>query len=140
MTMTRTEEAIIRAIIMAQIASDAGKGIHAIFLPGGNNPGRTGYQSKEFYELRALKMIDSTPRCGINYWVEFTPDQNGFESVLVYFDIKVNGKRYQVSFHNPGHQTMELWGYVNRGRKTRWTHEIYGSRYACEELARMLTE
>lgn len=138
--MKKVEKAIIRAIVMAQIASDAGKGIHEIFLPGGDFPGETKYRYKEFYQLRALKMIDAAPRCCINYWCDIAPDQNGFESVLVYFDIKVGGTRFQVSFHNPGNQALGLWAYVHHGRKTRWTRELGGSRYACKKLADMLTE
>lgn len=138
MTMTKIQKAIVRAIVMAQIASDSGKGIHEIHLTGGNYPGSTGYRSKEFYELRALKMIDSAYRCGINYWCELAPDQNGYESIIVYFDIKVDDMRFQVSFHNPANNCIGLWGYVHHGRKTRWTRNLDGSRRACEELARHL--
>jgi len=138
MTMTNIEKAIIRAIIMAQISSDAGKGIHRIYIPGGNFPAIKKYRAKEFYELRALKMITASHRCGINFWCEFAPDQNGIDSVLVYFDIKVDGKRFQISFHNP---RIELFSeFVNRGRKTRWTADLSGSARSCQELARLITE
>lgn len=137
MTMTKIEKAIIRAIIMAQIASDSGKGIHRIYLPGGNFPGATGYKSKEFYELRALRMIRTNPRCGINYWCEIAPDQNGFPSVLVYFDIRVDGTRYQISFHNPKYTVPDFVPYLNTGRKTRWARST--SCYSvCEELAEII--
>ena len=138
--MTKIQAAIVRAIVMAQIASDAGKGIYDIHLPGGDFPGKTGYRSKEFYEIRALRMIDSSPRCGINYWVELALDQNGYSSFIVYFDIKVGEKRHQISFHNPAQHCFGLWDFENRGRKTRWTRDLGGSRRACEELAKYLVE
>lgn len=138
MTMTKLQKEIIRAIIMAQISSDAGKGMHRVFLPGGQYAARKGYRAKEFYELRALTMVDSTPKCGINYWVEATPDQNGIDSILVYFDIRICEKRFQISFHNPAWSSIR--SYVGKGRKTRWTHEYYGSVDACRTLARMIAE
>lgn len=127
---------IVRAIVMAQVASDAGKHVHNVHLHRDHHPHAEGYKSKDFYILRAVRMIDSAPPCGINYRAEEAPDQNGYNSVLIYFDIRYNGERYQVSFHNP--PTAELKKICGKGRKTRWTGEIGGSRRACQDLIQLL--
>ena len=59
---------IIRAIVMAQIASDSGKGQYG---DGGSCRGDRiakyrGYAAKPYYIAAAIKMINTTPRCGIN--------------------------------------------------------------------------
>lgn len=140
MKLTKTEKAIIRAIIMAQVASDAGKRQHLVYLPGAQYAASGKYRTKSFYELRALKMITTSPRCCINYRCELAPDQNGYPSVLIYFDIRVDGARYQVSFHNPSRKASDLMPFVGTGRKTRWTREIGGSTKACQKLARLIAE
>lgn len=121
---------IIRAIIMAQIASDAGKGEYG---DGGRCRGDRlakyrGYAAKPHYIAAAIKMINTTPRCGINYYCTTAPDQNGYPSVLVYFDIRWEGHRYQLSFHNPPQHSGLLRQYIGKGRPTRWNKWRGGSR------------
>lgn len=128
-----TARQIARAIVMAQIASDAGKKIYDLRLRGDRGPNEIGYGLKEAMIIRALRMIDTNPKMGFNYWCEMTPDQNGYPSILIYFDIKADGRRLQVSFHNPRScKALKKW--INKGRKTRWDRVRYGSRSACTEL------
>ena len=61
-------------------------------------------------------------------------DQNGYPSYISYFDFKINGKRYQVSFHTPKNLGKKLEKYVSTGRKTRWDRNPGGSVTACEKL------
>ena len=121
---------IIEMIILTQIASDAGKNIFddKIVLAGAAREyaEETGYGSKAYYERSAIELINKVPGCGINYWVS--------EDLIVYFDIRLNGKRYQISFHNPN-TSIILGKYVGKGRKTRWTCDIDGSRKAARELS-----
>lgn len=128
-------KSIIKNIILAQIASDSGKGIKTLpDFTGAREAIAEGYNKKDYYIASAIVLINSTPRSGINYYVEEKPDQNGYPSLVIYFDIKLNGKRYQISFHSPKNRTT-LYHFCSKGRKTRWTKEIEGSRKACEELS-----
>lgn len=132
---------ILSLICDAQIASDSGKGIEDIPVRTNSNDKalEAGYKKKEHYILAALKAIDKHPPCGINYYVQRTGDQNGYPSVLVYFDIKLDGQRLQVSFHNPYNRTsQELDNYIGKGRPTRWTGEIGGSRKAVFKIQEYL--
>lgn len=93
-----------------------------------------GYGLKQALIIRALRMIDTNPLMGISYWVEYAPDQNGFNSVLVYFEWKEDNRRFQVSFHNPARKAGELFKWVGKGRQTHWNHKMGGSREACDYL------
>ena len=130
-------------IILAQIASDAGKGIFDISIKDKrcDLAKIKAYDIKDRFILDAIKIIDSNPRCGVNYFVESTPDQNGYQSMLVYFDINFYGCRFQVSFHSPADKTS-LKNLSQKGRKTHWikrdSNTQIGSREACEQMAQVL--
>ena len=94
------EKDIIKNIILAQIASDAGKGYdnvaQASFPIIGKEVRKSmhfGYTIKDKYIQNAIELINATPRCSINYWCVKAPDQNGYDSIIAYFDIK-GMKRY----------------------------------------------
>lgn len=131
--MTKSVEArIALCIIRAQKSSDTGKGIDRISLSKKNSrPCRMGYGFKEADILEAIRLIRRN-KTRFNYWVEFAPDQNGVNSIVVYFDFKLDDKRYQVSFHNHNCGN-ELESYVNTGRKTYW-HKTFSSFYSCTKL------
>lgn len=128
----------IQLIIDAQRASDGGKGIRA--LPE-NWATVAGYTAKPILIRKALEIIDSHPRMGINYYVIEEGDQNGYPSILVYFEFKIDGERHQVSFHNPANPETfsELGKWVGKGRPTRWNKLVGGSRQACFEVLEYLT-
>lgn len=134
---------IIKNIILAQVASDAGKYVYTIknytppiLLKEVKAAEHFGYNRKEIYIQNAIKIINKTPRCGINYWCIKAPDQNGYDSIITYFDIKANGKRFQISFHSPYNRTL-LSDMNKKGRKTRWEKRENGSRNACIELLKI---
>ena len=132
-------KSIIKNIILAQIASDGGKNIKTLQnMKGAKEASKKGYAVKDKYIKTAITLINTTPMSGINYYVEEKPDQNGYPSMVIYFDIKLNEKRYQISFHSPKNRTT-LSHFCSKGRKTRWTKEINGSREACIELASILS-
>ena len=136
--LNNIQKNIIKYIILAQIASDGGKGIKTLqTFKKAKEAFLKGYAVKDKYILTAIKIIDSTPRCGINYFVKEASDQNGYASLIIYFDLKINEKRYQISFHSPKNRTL-LNQNKNKGRKTRWTGEVSGSRNACIELANLV--
>ena len=133
---------VVEAICKAQIASDAGKGIYELTCKKDKYAANTAYLSKENYILQALGVLTKSKiknkYANINYWCEKTGDQNGRPSIIVYFDIKINDKRKQVSFHTPLNQASEnLLKYVSTGRKTRW-NKLIGSREVCRQLIKEL--
>ena len=126
---------VIKAICKAQIASDAGKGIYALTCKNDKNAVNTAYLSKENYILQALGVLTKSKLTNINYWCEKTGDQNGYPSIIVYFDIKINNERKQVSFHTPLNRASEkLLKYVSPGRKPRGDKKIGGSQDTCRHL------
>lgn len=131
---------ILKNICLAQVASDGGKGknsCHDIKVRGNKYAFYKGYAEKDNYILKALALLTTSPRCGINFYIEKKPDQNGYASLIAYFDIKIKDERYQVSFHSP-YNKSKLHSYVGKGRKTRWTKEVGGSREACIELSKLI--
>ena len=92
-----------------------------------------GYNAKEEFILKSINLIRKN-RSQFNYWVEAAADQNGYPSYISYFDFKINGKRYQVSFHTPKNLGKKLEKYVSTGRKTRWDRNPGGSVMACKKL------
>ena len=132
MTKNKVEARIALCIIRAQKSSDYGKGINRISLSNkSSRPCRMGYGFKEADILEAIRLIRRN-KTQFNYWVEVAPDQNDVTSILVYFDFKINEKRFQVSFHNHN-CSNELESYVNTGRKTHW-HKNTSSYYSCIKL------
>lgn len=135
------EASIARLVCLAQDASDSGKFESFLtFRNTDNSVARErGYNVKTAYILKAVRLINSNPRCGWNYFVSGqTPDQNRHPSIIVYFEYKNDGNRYQISFHTPwslAPTSMETQ--MTKGRTTRWNHQSDGSRYNCQRLIDM---
>lgn len=136
------EASIARLVCLAQDASDSGKFESVLnFRNTDNTTARErGYSVKTTYIMKAVKLINSNPRCGWNYYVSGqTPDQNNYDSVIVYFEYKGDGNhRYQISFHTPWSlvpPSMET--HMTKGRNTRWNHRSGSSRYNCQRLINM---
>ena len=132
MKVSKLDRQIARAIVMAQLASDAGTYTYWVLdrTPVSYYGAvRLRYNLKLPEILRALRMIDSARKSVWRYYVELTFDQNGYESYLVYFEMKdESGERIQISFHNPAWKSRELARWEGKGRKTRWNHRLGGSR------------
>ena len=79
--------------MLAQIASDSGKSIiydgSLGHVSGVRNARKMGYDAKPEHILAALQLIERIPFFGVSYYVELTPDQNGYDSVLVYFNVNL---------------------------------------------------
>ena len=125
-------KAVAKAILMAQIASDAGKGLNILNHINGDfdeHIKELGYRAKDGFIKKAINIIRSGGT-DFNYYVDSGLDQNGNASKIIYFDFKVNGRRQQISFHS-----FSGWkGYIGSGRKTHWNHDLGGSRMACQLL------
>lgn len=133
--MSNLDKKIAEAIVYAQIASDAGKGIE--ILEGSNlrkymSTLSKGYHAKDGYIFSAIKLIRNTKNCSYKYYVTAQPDQHGSPSFIIYFNFKVNGKREQVSFHS---FNKKMWKeLVGSGTICHWQGGIGGSRKACQKL------
>lgn len=126
---------ILRRICLAQACSDAGKNIYDVHLHR-DNLVSTRYRHKEDILVDTLKMIDSVPPCGIYYYLKPGKDQNGFRCILVFFDIKVDGTRRQISFHVPRNKAWKLKPWLKKGSITRFNHNKT-SRQEAKELAQL---
>lgn len=118
-------ERIAIAIISAQVSSMRPKGL-AIALPEVmyNDPRlaramELGYAGKPSYILSAIKMINSGHSL-FRYYVEQNGDQNGYPSIIVYVRFNRNGRRYEISWHNPLNCARKLIPYLNKGERGHW--------------------
>lgn len=143
MKLSKNQKSVLRLIIAAQTASDAAKVFRNPEIDPPRFPRNTHYWDQRYrckadVIVRAIKEINGTQPMGINYWVELRPDQNGFPSVVVLFDVKVDGTRRQISFHTPYGKAQKLLPYVGKGRPTRWNGIIGGSRDDAKALAALI--
>ena len=129
------EKEIARNVVLAQVASDSGKNIEdSVEIKGSRGAKDLGYGLKVNYIMTAIKLIRKN-KTQFSYWVESAPDQNGYGSVIVYFEYILWGEILQVSFHTPESLVpREMWRLVNTGRPTVWNGIIGGSRTCCEKL------
>lgn len=136
--MTDVNKLIAKAICQAQIASDSGKYKDETFRiknGAGKSASKYGYTVKEDFIVKALTMI-RTSKSMFNYFSVKDKDQNGYDSIITYFDFKIYGERYQVSFHTPLNKaSKELCKTVGTGRETRWNkNKTSTSTDACQAL------
>lgn len=131
------EKIIAKFIVLAQISSDAGKGIHLLKTHASKEM-RLGYSTKENFIANAIKLINSNPKCGWKYWCTKTPDQNGYPSILVYFEhCSIKG---QCSFHTPLNRSNFLFDFCkkrSKGCPIEWDKNIGGSQYFCYKLIKL---
>lgn len=127
-------EAICKNIVLAQIASDAGKDIYELHLDDNsyNKASSYAYQNKSQYLLRAIQQIDNSPYIGVKYYVQ---EDSEFKGVICYFQIKLaDHKTIQASFHVPGfdENMKKFLKYTGRRKRIRWDEK--SSRYTCFQL------
>ena len=134
MTNFQKDALVARAIVNAQAASDSGKGMDRLKYRKDTSVKNAGYRAKVACICSALKMLDGYRSSCFHYYVMEADDQNGYSSILVYFDIVLpNGERCQVSFHNPYGSSQSLIPYIGKGRRTRW-HKSTPSVESCKKL------
>jgi hypothetical protein len=138
MIMANNDRMIAKAIIMAEAASDSGKGYLPDYTSAHSPMRRTyheGYDLKGSYILRAIKMISSQKKSSFSYSV--TSPHEGM--LIIYFEssMKVNGRRLQVSFHMPDYDSVydELSRLVGKGKPMVWNGIVGGSIECCDALA-----
>jgi len=114
----------IKYILLAQVASDAGKG----YVSAKSNNARKAlakkYAVKDKYITQAIAAARRTTLVRVSYGVDF-----GLGMDIIYFDIRGFG---QVSFHS-----YKEWWYLNLP-EGRWNGIAGGSVDTCKKLARKL--
>lgn len=134
-------KAIMRQLVLAQVASDSAKGKFAEsyekfqgFATLKNSSKIWNYKIKDEAIIKALSLIDKTPYCGVNYYVVRALDQNGCPSNIIYFTFKIDEKRYQISFHNFRSVVRKNYAEPKKGLPCHWEGGIGGSREAAIKL------
>lgn len=124
---------VAKQIILAQVASDAGKGIYLLgqelkqTIPIYKVYEKKGYYAKDTCIKKALKTIQSKKNSGFFYHVKVAyPCNHNRHCFLIYFNFQIENMRFQVSFHS----FSNMWRYVNQKCNTRWQKKI-NSRTAC---------
>jgi hypothetical protein len=118
---------IIKLILLAQTASDAGKGYYSTTAANGDKAIRRGYGLKDKYIQQALGIVAKANKRGDrNVVVSFSYD--GSMSVVL-FDIKGYG---QISFHS--FADFSKWEYLDARRD--WNGIRGVSLRTCMKLAR----
>ena len=135
----RNARDIARLVVLAQDASDAGKDMDILQTTTSKRYSQHGgYLAKNKYIQLALKRISTSKPCGWNFYVHEESDQNGYPSVLTYFQYRENGNRYDICFHTPARQAKEDFGeFIGKGRRTHWNGRIGGARRDCQRLVEL---
>lgn len=130
--MKISDRMIAQSIVLAQVASDGGKGITEIrnICKNSRKVNDWGYEVKDFYILKAIKMILASKNSGFRFFVsndDFTP--------IVYFEYRGLVERenvvLQVSFHTFDRAFLK---YANK-RKYHGRWDEGSSRGTCMDLA-----
>lgn len=127
---------VCKYLVLAQIASDGGK--HLWFgkddlsnsLSIGPVYRLKGYSVKDSEIIKAINTITRSKKStGFHFYVK---EVDGFRSraFLVYFNFKLDGKRYQISFHS---FNLKLEKFANDKFSTRWDKK--SSRESAKVLA-----
>lgn len=141
--MNSNVKKIVRCLINAQIASDGGKGICELPRTGKEWAiAKAGYAAKDRYISDAIGLINSSRNCGIFYHVAYCPELSNWndyrsqwsDCYIVYFNINIKGKRYQVSFHSFDSRLEHLRKFETT---TRWTRKN-SSRNILKELRELI--
>jgi hypothetical protein len=117
----------------AQLYSDAAKGIFVL----GNKDTLAKLTSRELYYRKSAAIMAalsyaSHHRKEAGFFVEKKPDQNGYDSFVVYFEL--DGK--QLSFHCPNREAKRLAiaKYVKASHSIEWDGKLGGSRDAAKSF------
>lgn len=126
---------IAKLVIEAQVASDNGKLIESELTASYSGVG--GYDEKDKLIYAAVSRIASSRKnTGFSFYVEKGPDQNGHDSLIVYFEFKLNNEVMQISFHT---FNWRLEKFARNSKHVKaWDHQLNGSRMAAIMLDKHL--
>lgn len=100
--MKKYDQKIINLIIKAVKSNEQAHSLYSCFEEEAEEK-KAFYEAKEKAYSLAIKMLDGAKHSAIHYYKCATNDQNGYPSVLIYFQWKEAGKLFQFSFHKPLH-------------------------------------
>lgn len=130
----------IRRIVMAQVASDGGKGIVDLLdvmperlMPSAQKAWGRGYAVKDKLLEQACAIVACHKDNDIHFFV--TEDEQGIAKFIVYFDVKIENKRWQVSFHSFS-ENWKKWTRSTAASRGHWDKR--NSRETCVELLKFL--
>lgn len=130
--MNDLDKRVAKAIINAQLCSDAGKGIYEIENTSMQyKMCKKGYKGKDTQIFKAIDIINRKKDTGFYYSVK--EDTQGKSKYIVYFNFKINGKRKQISFHSFDNRLSK---FISSKCQTRWDKN--NSRQAAIELQSLL--
>ena len=137
---------VLILLAKCQAASDAAKGLleeNYLLYKQFNNEFEYMY-SNSCYAIKddcinnLVEIIDKSAPFGVRYYINIDLDQNGYESNVIYFTIKLNGRTYQMSFHNFNDKIMaRAKGHNNNiGATICWDQRAGHSRIVAAKLLR----
>lgn len=107
---------VAKAILDAQIASDGGKKAKKTKHMN-KYVWSKGYSMKDINILKAINLIVSQKNSQFRFKVVKCEQ---FNSLLIYFETKINGKKYQVSFHSYGFNVFKKYLKHNEAVHFSW--------------------
>lgn len=132
--MKEQDKRIAREIILAQVASDGGKGIPDLkrIFKAAYPVWQAGYVAKDEHIARAIALIKESKDSDFRFSVTKSEDFGG--SRIIYFEWKGG---LQVSFHSfVGH--LSRW-HTLKHRPMIWDRDIGGSRQNCWALRYLMS-
>ena len=87
------------------------------------------YNKKTDRIAKAIRLIQKSKSDIFRFSIVNKPDQNGYDSCIVYFTAKIEGERLQVSFHGFNYY---LWDYAKTSKPTRWVRRKSSGQSAYE--------
>jgi len=75
------------------------------------------YYKKSDRIAKAIRLIQKSKSDKFRFSIVNKPDQNGYDSCIVYFATNIEGERLQVSFHGFDNY---LWKMKETSKPTRW--------------------
>lgn len=123
--LSRSDRKIAQLIVLAQIASDAGKGFEddrLMSVRGAKRAVNGGYSRKDLYVREAIEAILKSRNSAFRFYCRI--DTHLCADSLVYFKVKIGERYWQISFHS---FDCELWKYQTKQSKRhtqRWDRGI----------------
>ncbi len=113
--MRNIDKEIAELILRSQNASDGGKGIIELVSKGKSvRDNRHGYAGKDQFIFLAISMIVKGKSS-----FHFAVTDGGFTPYLVYFETRISGKKFQVSFHSFDRRLERFKG---KSFRIKWDH------------------
>ena len=86
------------------------------------------YNKKDHCIQQALCLLKRNKRCNISYYIS---EDKKLRSAIVYFEIHVETKKFQISFHSFNNGLINA---IGTGKPMRWKGIVGSSRKAAEDL------